>query len=72
MDFAKLVSEQKPFDGVFVMDVHTHCGGDPSCRIAAYDEDGLIATMDPMAEMAGKYPAMKVILGLNAKKLFEL
>lgn len=48
MDFANLVFEQKSFDGVFVMDVHTHCGGDPKCQIKGYDADGLVATMDRM------------------------
>ena len=48
MNFSDLVFEQKPFDGVFVMDVHTHCGADPACQIAAYDAHGLCRTMDRM------------------------
>jgi len=48
MNFADHVFEQKPFDGVFVMDVHAHCGGDRNCQLGAYDADGLIGTMDRM------------------------
>ena len=46
MDFAKLVFESKPFEGVFVFDVHGHVGASGGAQFTNYDATGMIHTMD--------------------------
>jgi len=48
MDLAKLVYEQKPFDGVYVLDVHNHLGFEQGSQILEHESDGIIHTMDRM------------------------
>ena len=46
MDFAKLVFESKPFEGVFVFDVHGHVGATGSAQFGNYTAGDMMHTMD--------------------------
>lgn len=46
MDFAKLVFEAKPFEGVFVFDVHGHVGTSGSAQFTNTSSDGIAHTLD--------------------------
>jgi len=46
MNWRELVLEGKPFDGVFVFDVHGHIGALGRRRTPASDPDSVVATMD--------------------------
>lgn len=46
MDFANLVYEQKPFDGVFVFDVHGHIGFEQGSQLGPNDGESMVHTMD--------------------------
>ena len=48
MNWEKLVFESKPFDGVFVLDVHGHIGAHKPFQLGCYDADGTAATAKRM------------------------
>ena len=48
MDYASLVYEQKPFDGVFVFDVHGHIGFEQGSQLGPYQGEDMVHTMDRM------------------------
>ena len=49
MDFSDVLYRKRPFDGVFVMDVHGHCGGEKGMQTCSHYGDGLLHTMDHMS-----------------------
>lgn len=52
MDYAKFVYECKPFEGVYIFDVHNHLGFEQGSQILNYDADGIVHTMDRMGVSA--------------------
>lgn len=48
MRYENLVYEQKPFDGVYVLDVHGHIGFEQGSQLGPHDGKSIVHTMDRM------------------------